>query len=160
MKNISTYIIEKLVIDKDVKKEKDISKRVINKNDKFFAISAECMELKNEIKIYHPMVATKITKKYIIYNTHDGKTFAPNYILNSNHLYEVRRNDHHVAIFMPISDGIEFLELILERDLTKKDLYDYYDKEDEWIDDYPLQIDYTEDEAKEILAELKDEANK
>ena len=155
MKDINRYIIEKLHLNKDIEVAND---KELKKDDEFFCISADIMFGEINIKLYNPMTFKKITEKKITYITDAGKTLTKEYFINSNGFYEMKPNGSFTAIAMTVDYGIELLEKILKsEEVDKNFLYKYFDKEDEWIDDYSIKKDYTNDTVRKIINSLKTE---
>ena len=154
MKGITSYIIEKLHLNKDIKIFND---KKIKKDDDFFVISADIHSGDIGVKIYNKMTVKKITDKEITYITNKNKTLTKEYFINSNEFYELKASNSCTAICMPVSYGIELLKTLLKEDITKEFLYKYFDEYDEWIDDYPLNPTYTDNDIKSIIKELETE---
>ena len=152
MKQIDLYITEKLHLNKDI----SICK--LHKGDRFFAISAAIRADEISLSIHQPFTVLQITDTHIKYETNLGKKIEHKYFINSNGFIEIKPLDTMSSVFMTIEDGIHYIKnCILGRGSVQLEMFNYFDKEDEWINDYELYKNYTQDSAKELLKELETE---
>ena len=139
MRNINTYILEKLKIDKSVS-----IKHLLNENDKMLMVVLRVTPDESYIKInigIYQNLEEKNGKLNISYKTSYSSTvFNVETRLNDNDFYEVEKHekDDLYGLFLPIEDGIKFIEdICLEPSkgtsyiITNiKELYKYFDPND------------------------------
>ena len=166
MRNINTYILEKLKIDKSVS-----IKHLLNENDKMLMVVLRVTPDESYIKInigIYQNLEEKNGKLNISYKTSYSSTvFNVETRLNDNDFYEVEKHekDDLYGLFLPIEDGIKFIEdICLEPSkgtsyiITNiKELYKYFDPNDKGFINKlgNIRIKQVEKDILKIYNELK-----
>ena len=151
-------VTEKLHLNKDIKINTEFTK-----GDKIFCVSIEFYFKKYHIKIYDPFTFLSLKNNELTYNTsypqdtkNGGKDITRTVFLNSNGYYEMKRNST-TALIMSQTDGINFLEDLLHSNIDVDFLFKYFDKEDEYFNDYPLSYDTINDQRIKNLIDIFNE---
>ena len=166
MRNINTYILEKLKIDKSVS-----IKHILKENDKILMVILRVNPDGSYIRIYNGIyknVEEKDGKLKISYKISDDyEILGQETILNDNDFYEVEKHEKNdlYGLFLPAKDGIKFIEdICLEPSrgtsyiiTNVKELYKYFDPQDKkFIDNAgDIRIKQVEQDVLEIYNELK-----
>ena len=166
MRNINTYILEKLKIDKSVS-----IKHLLNENDKILIVVLRITPDESYIKInigIYQNLEEKNGKLNISYKTSYSSTvFNVETRLNDNNFYEVEKHEKNdlYGLFLPIEDGIKFIEdICLEPSkgtsyiITNiKELYKYFDPKDKGFINKlsDIRIKQVEKDILKIYNELK-----
>ena len=166
MRNINTYILEKLKIDKSVS-----IKHLLNENDKMLMVVLRVTPDESYIKInigIYQNLEEKNGKLNISYKTSYSSTvFNVETRLNDNNFYEVEKHekDDLYGLFLPIEDGIKFIEdICLEPSRGTsyiinniKELYKYFDPKDKGFINKlsDIRIKQVEKDILKIYNELK-----
>lgn len=160
MINISEYIIEKLKVTKEVfSPELENGEKVLWVN-----LYTEHKDGKTtgyiNLETEHIDKCDKINKRYhIIFKKKKNEsrsTFA--YDLNSNNIYEQNTLGETTFLILKKEKALRFLEVLKKS--VRNSFYDYFDKEDEFIDDYEtIRIPYTDDDLDKFK-EMMNETNK
>ena len=166
MRNINTYILEKLKIDKSVS-----IKYLFKENDKILMVVLRVTPDEKYIRIHNGIyknVEEKDGKLNISYKTTDSSDeFSQEIRLNDNDFYEVEKHEKNdlYGLFLPVKDGIKFIEdICLEPSkgtsyiITNiKELYKYFDTDDkEFLDKVgDIRIKHVETDILKIYNELK-----
>jgi hypothetical protein len=142
MHNLSTYIIEKLHLNKDIKTNDYYN---FSPNDKCILISLEHM---GGTYIYvHPICKIKDISKNQITFVKDYEQIKKDIFINSNNFIEWKSNlKNNSSIFLPISIGYELIKKLFKNynnsDKDKDKLLNYFDKNDTFIFDNEYTIQY------------------
>ena len=163
MRNIDTYILEKLHINKDINPKIDFKK-----DEKILVVSIYRNEDYGYIRLY-VFPFTDIKKEsnghtVISYKNSMGSIVTQNVKINSKGYYEVNIADVDAtihAVFLPTDYGIDFLDKDLENYNDRNNIYKYFDDDDQtFIDkiyDNEISVYDSDDEIKEIKRQLKNE---
>lgn len=158
MKEITAYIIEKLKINKDTCKRD--SKHYFDVGDPIFGVSLHLPESDKYLAgIYEYTFKDYSNNKLTIKTLTKPELISFPIEINSNDIFEQsyqaqsKKEFNHTNIYLNRYDIVKFIHEIIDTDIENKEkLYNYFDKEDEFIDDYEWHIpDITLRSAKDIL---------
>ena len=166
MRNINTYILEKLKIDKSVSIQ-----HLFKENDKMLMVVLRVTPDESYIKVHNGIyknIEEKDDKLNIFYKTAgNSNVFNAETRLNDNDFYEVEKHEKNdlYGLFLPVEDGIKFIKDICWKPSKGtsyiinniKELYKYFDhKDNSFINKVgDIRIKQTERDILRIYNELK-----
>ena len=158
MKQIITYITEKLRINKYSKDEYSIKP-----NDKILFLHIRKNRIKkgdsfiNEITVtYDIYTCNKINDRTFEFKTDYGHEQEERYIINDKGYIELNTYFHEIAICFSAKEGISFLKDTLKNPVNNKLLLKYCDNEDTWLNDYVIIFNNWEEGINKTIKKLKE----
>ena len=158
MKQIITYITEKLRINKDSKYEYSIKP-----NDKILFVHIQKIRVKkggssiDEIKVdYDIYTCNKITDRTFGFKTDWGHEQEERYIINDKGYIELNAYHNEIAICFSAKEGISFLKDTLKNPVNSKLLLKYCDNEDTWLNDYVIIFNNWEEGINKTIKKLEE----
>ena len=158
MNNLSTYIVEKLHLNKDIKMTSDNFK----KDEEFLCIGLYINSDKEiNIKLYNFIFESfkeLSSNNEFSYIVSDGRIITKKVFKNNNGYYEYssknyrKHGDYISAIFLDKKDSIIFLNSLLN---NKFNIHNYFDKRNnDELKQYNI-INPSNEEIKEMINQLK-----
>lgn len=158
MKEINSYIIEKLRINKDSKYEYSIKP-----NDKILFVHIQKRHVKkgdsfiDEIEVYYDIyTCNKIDDKKFEFKTDWGHEQEEGYIINDKGYIELNTYHNEIAICFSAKEGISFLKDTLKNPVNNKLLLKYCDNEDTWLNDYVIIFNNWEEGINKTIKKLEE----
>lgn len=135
MRQLNNYILEKLHISKDFKRQPGIDS--LRSGDRLFVIE---LNDKENLKMYSHLFFIKLENNQLTYyNSRSNTRLRRKVFLNSNKFYETTNREHNnfIGVFMTAQEGVDFLNSVEPDKVLNDFIYKKYFNEgdDKFIND-------------------------